>query len=289
MPPAPPLAEKEGTVEVGVRLRAAPDTVWAALTDPLNFGQWFGDLAAPLQPGSPTSITFGDGDMFAVENVRLAPPHRLAYDWRFHGIGPLDSITWQILPRADGCRLVVTDRETARTPEAVLRMRTGWLDFLGRLQHFLTTGQRARYDWSHEIEASVECDADVVTAWQRLVQPPHVPGWLAALDGPEPGHDRAAGRPAAWTSETVAGATWAPFQLDLRFAEPGWLAPTRCRLMAEERHTGTLLTLYHAGWEAVSNDLNVAREQRRLYCARWIAALQDARRVAEIGEPDAVP
>lgn len=289
MPPARPLAEREGTVEVGVRLRATPDTVWAALTDPLTFGQWFGDLTSPLQPGRPTSIEFGDGDLFAVENVQLDPPHRLAYDWRFHGIGPLDSIVWQLVPRADGCRLLVTDREPARTREAVLRMRTGWLDFLGRLQHFLATGQRARYAWSQEIEASVECNVNVVTAWQRLVQPPRLPGWLSALDGPAPGRDPTARRPDAWTCETVAWATWAPFQLNLRFAEPGWLAPTRCRLMAEEQHSGTLLTLYHAGWEAVSTDLHAAREHRRRYCARWIAALQDARRVAEIGEPDAAP
>jgi uncharacterized protein YndB with AHSA1/START domain len=279
VPTDPSGAGRAGTVEVSVRLRAGPSEVWAALTDPAQFGQWFGDLAGPLAPDRATSIAFGDGDMFAVENVQLDRPSRIAYDWRFQGIGPLDRIAWQIIPRADGCRLVVTDREPERSPEGVHRMRTGWLDFLGRLQRFVLTGERARYDWSREIEAGIECDVDLVTAWRRLVQPPALPAWLAGL-----APARTDGGPGF-----VSEATWAPFQVTLQVAEPGWDAPTRCRVMAEERRSGTLLTVVHAGWGAVSADLDVAREHRRRYCARWIAALQDARRVAGIGEDGTMP
>src|ERR1051325_7005653 len=138
-----------GTVEITRALSASATTAWRALTDPEVVAKWFGTLTAPFRGGEDARLEFGDGDYFLLHTLRIDPPSLLQYSWRFLGIGPLDTITWRITARGDGCLVTVTDTEPDRSPEAALLLRTGWMDFTGRLEEFLSRGLPTRYPWRH--------------------------------------------------------------------------------------------------------------------------------------------
>jgi uncharacterized protein YndB with AHSA1/START domain len=262
--PEPPGERQpaDGTVRVWADLPAMIDVVWAALTEREGFGRWFGDLDGPLREGGSARIAFGDGDFFDVEQIRLDPPGHLSYAWRFQGIGPVDRIDWRLTSHENGCRLVVLDEEPERSADGVLRMREGWLDFLGRLQHYLTTGHEARYDWSREIEVNVELAADARTIQSRWLALERSRRWLVQVLAPE----------ASLTDIVVT-----PGQLTFSLRAPGWLAATSCQVDLQRRRDGTLMALRHAGWDAIGAD---GLNQRRAYCQRWIAALTDLRDLA---------
>jgi len=262
--PDPPGASQpaDRTIRVWADLPTPIDVVWAALTEREAFGRWFGDLDRPLRQGGSARIEFGDGDFFDVEHIRMDPPGHLSYTWRFQGIGPVDWIDWRLSPRENGCRLVVTDEEPERSAEGVLRMREGWLDFLGRLQHYLTTGREARYDWSRDIEASVEVPADAETIQSRWLDSERSRRWLAPVLAPE---------------TSITDVALAHRRLSFSLRAHGWLAATSCQVDLQPRQAGTLVALRHAGWDEIGDD---GLNQRRAYCQRWIEALEQLRNLA---------
>jgi uncharacterized protein YndB with AHSA1/START domain len=109
-----------GMVVVSVLLDVPLVEVWQALTEPQRVARWFGTLTGALRPGTSVRLDFGDGDFFTLEIIQLDPPYLLQYAWRFLGIGPLNTITWQVAPRDKGCQVTVTDSEPERSHEAAL-------------------------------------------------------------------------------------------------------------------------------------------------------------------------
>src|SRR5437899_740788 len=81
-------------VSVIISVKASSWEVWRALTEPHRVSSWFGTLETGLRVGKTNRLVFGDGDFFVLEVLHMDPPHSLQYAWRFLGIGPQDTITW---------------------------------------------------------------------------------------------------------------------------------------------------------------------------------------------------
>lgn len=103
-------------------LRHAPDTVWAALTDPGQLDQWapFRAAADLTKPGD-TTLTMIDGDtkMDMPATVLVADrPVLLEYTWGD------DRLRWNLEPSGTGTRLIL--RHTLATKGMEAMVAAGW-------------------------------------------------------------------------------------------------------------------------------------------------------------------
>jgi uncharacterized protein YndB with AHSA1/START domain len=272
-----------GTVVVDVTLSASVTETWQALTEPTMVARWFGTLTETLAEGRSVCLDFGDGDFFDLEVIQLDPPHLLQYTWRFLGIGPLDTITWRIIPKDNGCLVTVIDSEPERSPESVLLLKEGWLDFTQRLKRFLTTGMPSRYDWRREFDGSIELASKLEDAWDVLFAPATQSEWL-----PFGGSVLQAGAHVTITDDAepsllqMTDVAWdAPTRVLFHLTHSDWLRPTRCQLELSPHGQGTLLTVSHTGWESISRDSSSQLQQRKRFSALWIPALQRACQLIE--------
>ena len=117
------------------------ERVWGALTIPERLAAWMGARAElDLRVGGRYTVWF-NGEEDTENAVRglitdYDPPRLLAYDWS--GAGDAN-FRWELLPEADGCRLVFSGRclrETSPGVNAwwVLGGMAGWLGFLQDLE-----------------------------------------------------------------------------------------------------------------------------------------------------------
>jgi uncharacterized protein YndB with AHSA1/START domain len=273
-----------GTVSVTIATSSAPEVVWVALTDAVVAGQWFGNLTPGLDAGGAARLDFDDGDFFTIEDIRADRPHLLQYTWRFLGIGAVDSITWRILPKGSGCLVSVTDSEPERSREWAQELRSGWLDFTRRLDRFLRTGEPSRYDWSREIQASIELGQPPSDAGRSLfASDARQAEWLpssSASPGAEGGVVIEDGlQPARFYSTGVVQD--GPSRLRFELGCDEWLNATRCYLELSPRKSGSMLSVRHAGWEAISWESSNQFEQRKRFCGIWINALKRARQLVD--------
>lgn len=276
---------QRGTVRVTRAVQSSVRQVWDALTVPEVVEKWFGSLSHPLRVGESSSLDFGDGDFFSIKTLRIDPPSTLEYEWRFLGTGPLDTITWNIIPADEGCLVTVTDKESGRTEEEAASLRKGWLDFTKRLEKFLRKGAPTRYPWRHEFDGSIELSGDAEKVWGLLFDGKAPGRWLpfgdthiesgarfAANDGMEP------------IQFEILNPAISPRQ-SLRFDLIGesWLHSTPCCLSLSPRESGTLLSVSHNGWESISLRKSYQKEQRKRFCDLWVEALNRAGEVVEKG------
>jgi uncharacterized protein YndB with AHSA1/START domain len=272
-----------GKTEVTIALNVSATDIWQALTEPATVSRWFGMLTSPLRPGGSSRLDFGDGDFFELESIQLIPPHRLQYDWRFLGIGPLDHITWRIEPNSSGCLLAVIDSEVERSYETVQLLKEGWQDFIQRLERFLATGESTRYDWRREFDGSIELPAPSQVAWEVLLAPQMQAQWLplagsvlgegtsiTLADGIEPSE-----------LEIINVVRKAPISVSFQLCHTRWLNPTSCTLELSTRSNSALLTIQHLDWEGISSCSDDQLQQRRRFCACWIKVLRGARRLID--------
>ncbi len=123
-----------GTVEVapdGVRLRitrrlaAAPEEVWAALTERDALEAWLGRMRYEPRVGSPLTLDFGSGVEIYGEILAFEPPHLFSFTWSPFEGGERASVV-HIELRADG---PVTTLVLTHSRQAVAMARTtaaGW-------------------------------------------------------------------------------------------------------------------------------------------------------------------
>jgi uncharacterized protein YndB with AHSA1/START domain len=132
------------------RLRARPEKVYAAWTDPQNLAQWFGPTSA--RPGSVKAeldvrvggryrISFenDDGEYFEVGGLyrEVVPNARLVFTWAWHSTPERESlVTIDIKQDAAGTLMIFnhaqfTD-ETARDNH-----KKGWSEFFDRMDAVL--------------------------------------------------------------------------------------------------------------------------------------------------------
>jgi uncharacterized protein YndB with AHSA1/START domain len=262
-------------VEVTRALSLPAAQVWNALTEPQQLSQWLGTLAAPLSVGERIQLNFDDGDYFVLDVLEIDPPATLKYDWRFLGIGPPDTITWNLTPTDGGCLLQVTDSESDRTPEAAALLRKGWLDFTERLEEFLRTGQPTRYAWRHECDMSVELAGHPEAVWELLLDPSAHKQWLP-FSGPHFNDDVSFQindglEPSVFEVQAVE--LDAPRRVRFELLHQDWLHPTDYILELCPRAHDILLTVNHNGWEGISMESDYQKQQRMRFCNFWVKSL----------------
>jgi uncharacterized protein YndB with AHSA1/START domain len=118
-------------IEKSVELAAPVSRVWRALTDPGEFGAWFGvALEGPFAPGETArgKITHpGYEHLVWRAKVQTIEPERLfAFSWRPYAIDPDADysaeqptlVEFRLQPTDTGSRLVITESGFDRVPEA---------------------------------------------------------------------------------------------------------------------------------------------------------------------------
>jgi uncharacterized protein YndB with AHSA1/START domain len=83
----------QDVVEAGIVLPASPQRVWAALTDHVEFGEWFRvRLDGPFVAGQSASghVTYPGHEYLRFEAwiVALEPPRRFAFRWHPYAVDP---------------------------------------------------------------------------------------------------------------------------------------------------------------------------------------------------------
>ncbi|HET6950131.1 MAG TPA: SRPBCC domain-containing protein [Acidimicrobiales bacterium] len=133
------------THRFGFATPAAPDDVWAALTDPERTPRWLNGLALESDWGEGSAVVLRHGPSVAVsgEVVAVVPGRRLslALDG---GFGPATYLTWTVRPGPGGAivRLVVDDADPDPAEDG-RDLEDAWLPVLARLQDVLAGERRA--------------------------------------------------------------------------------------------------------------------------------------------------
>jgi len=134
------------TVSRTVRIAAAPERVWAALTRDDLISQWFGSSASlpDLRPGGMGTFGFEGYGEFPVRVEEYDEPVAFAFTWGTRGepISPENSTLVRFTLVADGDATVLSVVESGfgllgRDPlEAMQSNRQGWTDEIDELVAF---------------------------------------------------------------------------------------------------------------------------------------------------------
>jgi uncharacterized protein YndB with AHSA1/START domain len=270
-------------VNVSFDTAVTAELVWSSLTDPAKVGRWFGNLSTELVPGTTARLEFGDGDFFDLADISREPMRRLAYSWRFMGIGPLDRVTWTIRGTPGGCKVTVTDEEDDRPRAAADELHTGWLDFTRRLRRFLATGETTRYGWRRELDVATEISAKSDLMLKALFSEPMLAEWLPIR--PERLADGARLLPADGFQPAlleVAKVRHSDRGVSFWLGHSSWADATRCNVNVHSRPAGSIISVSHVGWERIGRRPEEGLEQRRRFSSFWITALERAREAAHV-------
>jgi uncharacterized protein YndB with AHSA1/START domain len=266
------------TVAVAIELPAGRAATWRAVTEPRAVAQWFGELSGPLEPRERVSLGFGDGDFFDIVVRDVVPRERLSFAWRFMGTGPLDEIELRLGGDAARSTVVVTDRELERTREETAGLGEGWYDFLGRLGHWIATGENARYPWRSEVDVSIELPVHFEHARAVLLGAGDATWLSAARDRIRRDARLTLGDGAAPAVFEARDVDWDEDEVAVELRAPGAGGSTRCTVTLSSRPSSALLSIHHAGFTELDAPDEVRRELRRRFAGAWVAACRRARR-----------
>lgn len=263
------------TVVVSAPVAAPAQDAWRALTNPDRVAMWFGELTDELKAGAAVSLQFGDGDFFDIEVSEVdASRRRLRWTWRFMGCGVRQNIEFEVLPRPDAtATVIVRDREPRRARTASLELGEGWRDFTSRLQRYLATAERTRYDWRDEIDVCIELPASADDASRILIA--HAGDWLPLDHGEnlftadaivlEDDHT------AGWLAiEDVAPS--GPRSVRFAARPDGLRRTTTCAISIEPLGSDAVLVINHRGFRELDAP-DDRRRHCRMRCAQiWVDA-----------------
>lgn len=131
-------------------IAATPEQVWQALTDPAFTRQYFGGLAADVEPrtGGAFRLLYPDGRVHIVGKViDWSPPRRFACTWIVEGMEefaelPACLVTYEIERSGESTRLTMTEAHDWDIPDAILAGgASGWPAILSSLKSVLETGK----------------------------------------------------------------------------------------------------------------------------------------------------
>jgi uncharacterized protein YndB with AHSA1/START domain len=146
------MADQAGSIYVYVTyIRATPDRVWQALTDPAFMRQyWFGmHQESEWTAGSPWKMLFSDGRTAdAGEVVEADPPKRLVLNWRNEFREELKAeghsrCVYEIEPVDGAVKLTVTHSIGVPQSKTIEAVAGGWPKVLSNLKSWLETGEVA--------------------------------------------------------------------------------------------------------------------------------------------------
>jgi uncharacterized protein YndB with AHSA1/START domain len=146
-------AQSTDRVQRSVILRAPRSKVWRALTDPAQFGEWFGaGLSGRFAPGEKMRgpITMPGYEHFAFEVVVERMEPETLFSWRWQPGGdpdrdppePMTLVVFELEEVPEGTRLTVTESgfdqiPVARRAKAYRENDQGWADQLENLSRYL--------------------------------------------------------------------------------------------------------------------------------------------------------
>ena len=126
-------------LEKTIYLRAAPETVWAFLSDPDKLEQWFHRPNAPLIAGQDYEMCSGSGIRISGRVVAAEPFSRLEYTFHVPPMGGIMStVTWTLQPVAGGTRLDLVHDGLPQGAEAfglTLALDQGWEEHFAKIRH----------------------------------------------------------------------------------------------------------------------------------------------------------
>ena len=145
-----PRAAERPSLTLTRRLRARPEKVFGAWTDPEKLVQWFGP--AQVQPGSiradldvrvggsyRISFTRTDGEYFEVGGVyrEVVPNERLVFSWAWHSTAERESVV-SISLKPDGAGTLLVFNHAQFVDEVARdNHKRGWSEFFVNLDNFL--------------------------------------------------------------------------------------------------------------------------------------------------------
>jgi rhodanese-related sulfurtransferase/uncharacterized protein YndB with AHSA1/START domain len=231
-------------------VRASADEVWAALSEPARIRQWWGRLDPAFRAGKLSQLDLGDGDVYALEVLRLEPPHRLEFRRRLLGIDSTETIRWQITPTG-GCLVAVTWSAPGADDDARSAGREEWRSVTERLERFLAGDTLPPAPRDREFVLGTELPGSPESVRT------HLEDFLAArfADGTILGDVR--------LRFTAAG------QLTVELEHDDWAAPTSARIVVLDRGQGTKLVVRHRGWAATAYDGGERGRQRARFADFW--------------------
>ena len=180
---------KELTIE------AAPQRVWAALTQPDEIARWWtDDLSVTPQVGGLSEFRFSQGTfVIQFEVAELDQDEQVVWITRQgpatgHWTGT--SVTWRMTPVQNGTKLVFTHDNFAQADRRYELTRAWWEHFLASLKSYLETGkgtpgsvafrfERAGTPMSAIIEGRLIA-AEPSRAWAALTQPDEITRWWSS-------------------------------------------------------------------------------------------------------------
>lgn len=143
----------DGIIQKRVLIRASPETVFRALTDPHELSEWFCDRAqADPRVGGELRASWRCGKAIRQGSAlfrRLDPPQFVELEWTDEGCGKLSGdqrhkLTYTIRSRKDGCELLMRDEGTPLPDaEAMSVLEEGWISVLRDLKDHCETRERS--------------------------------------------------------------------------------------------------------------------------------------------------
>ncbi len=131
-----------------IYIKAPPERIWAAITEPDLTAAYFYGARITNTPGR--HISHGpDGSLWDDAKVmEFDPPRRLVHQWQSLydqelASEPPSRVTWQIEPQDGGvCRLTVTHDQLEGAPNTAASVQgPGWMFVLSGLKTLLETGE----------------------------------------------------------------------------------------------------------------------------------------------------
>lgn len=151
------MSKTTDRIEKEIVLQASPARVWRALTDPAEFGTWFGvRLEGAFVPGERVlgQITSPGYEHIEFELLveRMEPEHVFAYRWHPYAVDPevdyaaepMTLVEFRLEAVGDATRLVVVESgfdqlPAARRAEAFRRNAGGWAQQVLNLERHVSS------------------------------------------------------------------------------------------------------------------------------------------------------
>jgi uncharacterized protein YndB with AHSA1/START domain len=141
--------KEKSSLTIVRKLKAAPEKVWRALTQPQALKQWMAPDDAFKIPVAEADVRVGgryhivmqspDGEEHDVSGVyrTIEPNRKLVYTWAWKSTPERESLVTLELRAADGGTELTLKHEQFADDEARDKHQHGWTDCLARLEKFL--------------------------------------------------------------------------------------------------------------------------------------------------------
>jgi uncharacterized protein YndB with AHSA1/START domain len=144
------LTPDQDAVISEIHIAAPPDRVFAAISDPRQLVQWWGqndkyrhtNWTGDIRPGGTwrSEGKGADGQTYEVtgEYLEVEPPTLLVYTWvASFSKHPKSFVRWELKPSAGGTHVTVRHSGFAGAPEEAKKYSGGWPTVLGWMQAFV--------------------------------------------------------------------------------------------------------------------------------------------------------